>query len=100
MALVEDFLLDSDQDLQIVDGDILIGASDQQHVEYIMKADRGHFRQYPLIGVGIERNINGPVNVQEIKQRIERQLESDNYNVRKVEVTLAGKISIDAVRLF
>lgn len=87
-------------DIIISNGDLLVNKSDQQHVEHILRADRGHFRQFPLLGIGIEKNTNGPINAQELKQVIKLQLKSDNYNVREVQVSRESKkISIDAQRI-
>lgn len=87
-------------DIVIAGGDLLVGKSDQQHVEHIIRADRGHFRQWPLLGLGIEKNIKGPINAQELKKAIKLQLKSDNYNVREVQVSREGKnIAIDAQRI-
>ena len=44
--------------------------------------------------------LNGPFDVQELKQLIKLQLKSDNYNVRQVIVSKDAKIEIDAERIF
>lgn len=97
----KDMITDQSNDLEFVNGDIRINESDSQHVEHIMIADKGQFRQFPLIGVGIKRQLNGSFNPQEVKQNIKLQLESDGYNVRQVviEPTIDDfKIDIDAER--
>lgn len=98
---VDDIIIDKDTcDIVISGGDLLVSKSDQQHVEHILRADRGHFRQYPLLGIGIEKSLKGPVNPQELKQAIKLQLKSDNYSVREVQVSREAKdISIDAQRI-
>ncbi|AXG70428.1 hypothetical protein KORDIASMS9_02668 [Kordia sp. SMS9] len=50
-----DFLLDETGDLAIVNGDFVIGPSDQQHVSMIVKAHQGEFKEHPLTGFGISR---------------------------------------------
>ena len=101
MAQVDDILVESATcDFIIEGGDIKVGKSDQQHVEHIIRSDKGHWRQWPLIGVGIDRFQKGPVIIQEIIQLIKLQLKSDNYNVREVRVSDEGQISIDAERIF
>lgn len=96
----KDVILDSDGDMEILNGDIFINESDSQHVEMILTADKGQFRQFPLIGVGIKKFSNGPFSPQAIKQSIKLQLESDGYNVRKIDVSkiTKGIIDIDAKR--
>ena len=95
-----DFLItEGSNDIVITGGDISVGKSDQQHVEHIMRASIGHYRQWPLIGVNIKTYQNGPFNAVTLKQNIERNLVSDNYSVRQVLISASGEISIDAERV-
>lgn len=96
----KDLITDADGDLVFVNGDVKIDESDTQHVEHILIADKGQFRQFPLIGVGISRYYNGSVNKQALKQSVKLQLESDGYNVRQivVETNENLKIEVDADR--
>lgn len=95
MAIFKDIITDSTNDLIIENGDFKLNESDSQHVEHIITADKGQFRQWPLIGVGINRLINGSINPQSLKQVIKLNLESDNYNVRLIEVDSIDKLSIN-----
>jgi hypothetical protein len=102
MATFTDIITDADGDLEILNGDLFINDSDSQHVEMILTADKGQFRQFPLIGVGLRKFINDAflTSSQAIKQAIKLQLESDGYNVRKLDVSnvTKGIIDIDATR--
>ena len=40
----QDILLDSNNDLQLYNGDFVIDNSDQQHVEHIVHAQKGEYR--------------------------------------------------------
>lgn len=91
----KDLITDADGDLIFLNGDIKIDESDTQHVEHILIADKGQFRQFPLIGVGIARYYNGSINKQELKQSVKLQLESDGYNVRQIVVDTTDKLKID-----
>jgi len=100
MDPVEDIIIKDD--LQFKDGDLLVSASDEQHVEHIIKADNGHFRQWPLVGVGSDKYRGGPFNRQKVAQEISLQLRSDNYQVRSVDIKGEGSeftVAIDAKRL-
>ena len=90
----EDFLLDPDKenDLKIENGDFVIGASDLQHVALIVLADKGHFKQHPLLGAGIIRQVNGPGNA-EIKRIIQKNLQADGIITKSI-VIADGKILI------
>lgn len=91
--LVEDFLYNSDGDLSIKNGDIEVGPSDNQHLEDIMLADWGQFRQYPELGVGIERFFMGNYSKQYIRKEIRREVESDNFTITNLE--LDGDLNIN-----
>ena len=99
MALVKDILINDD--IGFKNGDLLVGESDEQHVEHILLAKPGHFYQFPTLGVGVVNLIKSSKNPQALKQKIKVNLESDNFRVNKVEV--GGEIdelitSIDAIR--
>lgn len=73
-------------ELQIKNGDFLVGDSDQQNVEIIMNSNKGQFYQYPTLGVGIINQLSGPINRISLQKNIRIELESDNYNVTKVDI--------------
>ena len=100
MATYKDIKTDENNDLIISNGDFKIDESDSQHVEHILIADKGQFRQFPLIGMGIKRALNGSFNPQILRQQIKIQLESDGFNVRQIEIEPGDdlKLDIDAER--
>ena len=49
----QDILLDSNNDLQLYNGDFVIDNSDQQHVEHIVHAQKGEYKNYPITGFGV-----------------------------------------------
>lgn len=85
-------------EIAVKNGDFFVAESDQQHIEHIMIADKGQFRQWPLIGVGIRRQINGSINKIDLKQDIRVQLRSDNFTVKRVDIENDFTITIDAKR--
>ena len=100
MELVKDIVFS--EDLEITGGDLKVAESDQQHVEHILKAQKGQYYQYPTLGIGIENNIKGSINKLELKREIRINLEKDNYNVNQI---IIGEdideliTSIDAIRV-
>lgn len=100
MELVKDILIN--QKVSAKDGDIIVGESDAQHIEHILIANTGQFYQFPTLGVGVIDNIKGTINQQSFKQRIKRNLESDNYRVKDLKITKELEeliTSIDTLRL-
>ena len=86
-------------DIQILNGDFLVTDSEVQHIEHILSADKGHFRQFPLIGLGILKLNGGSIDKTALKQDIRTQLRSDEYSVRTIEIDGSLNLSIDAVRI-
>lgn len=95
----KDFIFEGD--LVIQNGDFLVAESDGQHIEHILRADRGQWRQNPLIGVGLQRQSNASVDRQRLRQEIKLQLRADNFTVKRVNVTAGDRmvVDIDAKRL-
>lgn len=90
----QDFKL-VNEDLQFLNGDILIGESDTQHVSDTLKSFPGWWKEFPSDGVGMPDTISGPVDVQEIRRRVQIQLASDRYDVEDVIVTYqSGKLIV------
>jgi hypothetical protein len=76
-----------DDDLIILNGDFSVEFSDEAHVEDILDSYLGHWKQFPLLGVGIEREVNSNTNKQQIvKRKIQQQLESDGYKVGQISL--------------
>lgn len=87
MALIaKDIINDPNQDLLILNGDFSGDASDQDHVQAIVEATPGAFKQYPLVGVGIKNYLGAPLLAQDLKRLIRVQLEGDGYKVDSIEV--------------
>ncbi|WP_066836484.1 hypothetical protein [Rufibacter ruber] len=97
----KDFILDDDGDLYISpEGDFVIGESDHQHQKDIVQAFKGHYKEFPFIGVGILQYLKANGMEAEMKKAIKLELESDGYRVNAVEIIDLDKneIYIDATR--
>jgi len=85
-----------ENDIQIENGDIKLAEARQQDMELICKAEKGQFYQYPRIGVGIERQLNGSRTPLEIKGDIRENLLQDNFVVNEIKIDNNFNIYIDA----
>jgi len=97
---MDDILINGD--ITIKDGDLAVGDSDGQNIEFILEAKPGQFYQFPTLGVGVVDLINSPISRQALKLRIKNNLEADNYRINRIDV--GGGVdqlltSIDAVKL-
>jgi len=74
-------------DIGIKDGDLDIGDSDGQNIEFIVTAKPGQFYQFPTLGVGIVDEINGDISKQALRIKVKNNLEADNYRVNRIDIT-------------
>lgn len=95
--MAKDIIFDGGE-IVFKNGDFFVDDSDQQHIQHILIADLGQFRQWPLTGVGIKKYLNGSVNKTDLKQSIRVQLLADNFNVKRIVVENDFSIKIDAKR--
>ena len=85
-----------DYDIVIENADIKLDEARQQDLELICKSEKGQFYQYPRIGVGIERQLNGGKTPLEIKGLIRENLVMDNFLVNEIKIDNNFNIYIDA----
>jgi hypothetical protein len=98
---VKDITLDDNFDLIIENGDFKVSDSDMQHIQLICITDVGHWKQSPLLGVGIEKYISSSGQTDALKRAINIQLASDGYKVNDILVKGTNEnftYSIDAER--
>ena len=88
MAIYKDFLLDDDGDLAIANGDFKVGKSDQQHVEDIIESYSGWWKEFPLLGVGVQNYLNSTGNNQQLARNIIVQLVSDGFTCSNPIISL------------
>ncbi|MEO0075648.1 MAG: oxidase [candidate division WOR-3 bacterium] len=90
----KDLLLDENNDLKIENGDFVIGQSDQQHIELILRSAPGHWKQHPLIGADLTKMLNAPLSLYE-KQQIKVALQADGYKVNNITFNDNGEVIVD-----
>jgi hypothetical protein len=83
-----DYLTDEDGDMQedAVTLDFVEGVSDDQHIEDIIRFEPGEMKYDVLMGVGIEKQINGITNNGGLRKLITLQLEADGYRVSELRI--------------
>ena len=98
MAASTDIKSDSNGDLFIdsLTGDFKIDFSDEQHIQDIIEAVNGDFKEFPTVGVGIEGYLNSSGTEQEIQQKIKLALQADGYILTNpfVEFNTDGTLNI------
>lgn len=96
--IAQDIALNEDGDAVIKNGDFDLTPSDNVHIEHILIANKGHYFEFPLLGVGLINEIKGSTQRQRLKQTIRRQLTLDNYSVNAIGIGEDFNITIDAKR--
>jgi len=82
----KDILTGSDNDCIILNGDFHVGESDVQHVNDIISAMPGYYKQFPFLGVGIDLYLNSSGKEQQLENSIRLNMQSDGYDVSEVTV--------------
>lgn len=68
-----------DENGLIISG-VVIGDSDLQNMELIVKSAKGEFKEYPVLGVSPEEYIKSVGREKELIREVTVQLEMDGYN--------------------
>lgn len=95
--MTTDVLFDVDTlDLRVVNGDLIVGESTQQHQHEVVVGDKGHFHFAPVLGVGVTRYLLDRTSVPGLVASIRRELERDGQTVESVVMRPGGRIEIVA----
>lgn len=93
---VFDILLDEDSDLQVANGDFVVGESTMQHQRDLLIAVPGDIRQFPLIGAGIRMELLDNVSRTELRMSIQREMERDGMRVSVLRIDVDGNVELQA----
>ena len=100
---VQDILLNESFEIEFKDGDFKIGDSDKNHIALIIRTAVGNWKEFPLVGVGIDYYLASSGNESLLKRNISVQLGADNYKVKKLQMETTSNTeitySIDAERI-
>jgi len=84
-------------DLLIRHGDFVIQESDNQEIQNILDAHQGEWRQWPLVGFGIEDWLLAPLDLAKFRKDVSLQLRLDGF--KKPQVILEdGQLTVSAER--
>ena len=89
-----DFLLDENGDLDLTNGDLNLGYSDNQHQEHILLANKGEFREFPEIGVGIDKMLSDDDYIPVLIE-MKKNLEYDGMKIKNIKIDDNGNLDID-----
>lgn len=90
-----DIILDSDGELQEVSGDFKKGDNANNLLSYLIQANKGEYKEYPLLGMGINNYLNDTKNPQQIKRDIRVQLSADVFPDADIDISEFPTIKIN-----
>jgi hypothetical protein len=91
---MKDILVDETGDLVFENGDLKVGYSDNQHQHHILLANKGEYKEYPEIGVGIVQ-ILGDDDYDEVLIEAKKNLEYDGMEIENIRFREDGKFIVD-----
>ena len=97
----QDFEFTDDMVIDEVKGDFNVTDSNQQHIEHILTANKGHFYEFPDLGANSKELLNSDKPRARINQIIKAELEKDDYTVKDIIIERSEDgtaIQVDAKR--
>lgn len=91
---MEDLLLDNNQELDIQNGDFVIGESTLQHQDLLLMTNKGEWKENPTIAVGVLGFLKDE-DESGLLAEIKTQFEKDGMRVNTLAAE-EGKLNIDA----
>ena len=92
---MDDFVIE--EDIEIKDGDFRVAEASQQNLTHILLSQKGSYKEFPILGVGLSRYLNSPDSTARLRleNEIDKQLIFDNFNVTTLDVNDLKNIRID-----
>lgn len=91
---MNDLLTDKNGDVSFANGDFAIGFSDNLHQEHILLANKGEFKEFPEIGVGIHAMLSDD-DYTDILIESKKNLEYDGMQIKNIKFDNNGNLDID-----
>jgi len=89
-------LIGENGDLLIENGSLVLGESDAQHVDAIISACKGEFKELPALGVGIVSYLKKQnASLESIKREITVNLKADGYKANGFSINSAGAFNVN-----
>ncbi|MFK7000201.1 hypothetical protein [Flavobacterium oreochromis] len=92
---MNDFIINDD--LKIAENDFLIDQVEQQNIEFLLLTQKGNYKEFPILGVGISQYVNSPDTTSRLRleNEIDKQLSYDNFYIKTLDINNLNNIIID-----
>lgn len=91
---MKDIEINTEGDILLKNGDLSYTLSDSQHQKDILISDKGHYKQYPTLGVGMI-NFLQDTDPENMLRTIRKEFSKDGMTIHKVHI-LNGILNTDA----
>lgn len=88
-----DILLNDEDDITIINGDLAIGESTWQEVKNIIRLIPGQLKYAPMLGPNLIRLINSKVTDIQVKSAIKRNIEADGKDYEQLKNAIKLKMT-------
>ena len=84
--MAKDWITDENGKFKVKNGDFVIDESEEQEIEYILKAVPGDFKEFPLLGADMEGKLASPMRTDEIERDVRLNMSIDNKDVNGLRI--------------
>lgn len=96
MGKLFDWIVGATFDMQIKNGDFVMGESTLQNQQFLLLAEKGEYKQHPTTGVGLVNSIEEDKTGAELEADIQSNFEADGMTITKLKVKSFDDIQIEA----
>jgi hypothetical protein len=89
---MKDILLDSTNDLLILNGDFAVGESEMQEVGLILETMQGEWKENPVIGANLFQFMRSKADINAITARVKLHLELDDKEYADIKEKIQTRI--------
>lgn len=82
----KDILVEDNNDLLIENGDFVVGDSDIQHIDHIITAQPGEYKETPQLGFGVINYLKSNATKTKFKRDLRVQLNFDGYENPNIDL--------------
>lgn len=97
--MVKDILTNELNELIIQEGDFVIESSEEQHIEAILRSEKGHWKESPMMGVGIVSEVNSTGRIENLEREIMLQLKVDDWQNVNLDLSDSENMLIEANKM-
>lgn len=92
---MSDIILNSDFDIELKDGDFVLDKSTEQHLSLLLLSEKGEWREFPWLGVGIRNMLLDDAQPLLLKKEIRKQVQLDGAILTKLRLK-QGEVELEA----